>query len=344
MLDSYSAPNTQGQVPTSIGDDVWLFGPARLPESRRATMNSVAEPVLAQAIDAKLEIDQTANSPGTETSLSTAAVAANTTGARLLLGQRDGTDESVNWNISVQGNPHLMIVGLPGMGKTHCLIHLCRPLPAQGIAPIVFSYHQDIDEKLGEMFGSRLHTVSYMGLGFNPLQVTGDGPLAYMDNVSMLRDNFAAIFPDLGDIQLGRIREAIKQSYTDRGWALGVRGEIPAFRSFFEILMADAKPDRGLMTRLSELANYGMFDGNADTPSLLDGVAPAVIQIHCSPNELLQRAFATFVLHNLYQTMFRRGLQSKITHAIIFDEAHRAAKLKLIPTMAKDAESTDFLL
>ena len=34
--------------------------------------------------------------------------------------------------------------------------------------------------------------------------------------------------------------------------------------------------------------------------------------------------------------MFRRGPQQCITHAIIFDEAHRAAKLKLIPTMAKE--------
>lgn len=34
--------------------------------------------------------------------------------------------------------------------------------------------------------------------------------------------------------------------------------------------------------------------------------------------------------------MFRRGTQNRITHAVIFDEAHRAAKLKLIPTMAKE--------
>ena len=53
-------------------------------------------------------------------------------------------------------------------------------------------------------------------------------------------------------------------------------------------------------------------------------------------NEVLQRAFSTFVLHNLYQGMFRRGTQNRIIHAIIFDEAHRAAKLKLIPTMAKE--------
>ena len=34
--------------------------------------------------------------------------------------------------------------------------------------------------------------------------------------------------------------------------------------------------------------------------------------------------------------MFKRGPQDRITHVIIFDEAHRAAKLKLIPTMVKE--------
>src|SRR2546426_939760 len=34
--------------------------------------------------------------------------------------------------------------------------------------------------------------------------------------------------------------------------------------------------------------------------------------------------------------MFRRGPQPGITHAVIFDEAHRAARLKLLPTMAKE--------
>ena len=34
--------------------------------------------------------------------------------------------------------------------------------------------------------------------------------------------------------------------------------------------------------------------------------------------------------------MFRRGLQNRLTHAVVFDEAHRASRLKLIPTMAKE--------
>lgn len=324
-------PEYAGQTPSEIGEDIWLFGPTRLPEFRQATLLSTPfaapTPTLTDA----------ESSASVSTHEGDMAPSANQTGVELLLGYQNGSDDPVKWKISVQGNPHLMIVGLPGMGKTHCLIHLCQQLHAQGIAPIVFSYHQDIDEKLGALFGEALQTVSYSGLGFNPLQVTGNGPMAYMDNVSMLRDNFAAIFQDLGDIQLGRLREALKQSYTDRGWSNnGARGEIPPFNAFFDILAADNRTDKAMMTRLSELSDYGLFDSNAARSSLLDGTAPTVIQIHGSPNEMLQRAFATFVLHHLYQTMFRRGLQTRITHAIIFDEAHRAARLKLIPTMAKE--------
>ena len=50
----------------------------------------------------------------------------------------------------------------------------------------------------------------------------------------------------------------------------------------------------------------------------------------------LQKAFAALVLYSLYKDMFRRGIQPRITHAVVFDEAHRAAGLKLIPTMAKE--------
>jgi len=90
------------------------------------------------------------------------------------------------------------------------------------------------------------------------------------------------------------------------------------------------------MTRLSELADYGFFKATTGAHSLLDSTTPALVQIHSSQNEVLQRAFSTFVLHNLYRTMFRRGPQNRITHAVIFDEAHRAARLHLIPTMAKE--------
>jgi DNA helicase HerA-like ATPase len=34
--------------------------------------------------------------------------------------------------------------------------------------------------------------------------------------------------------------------------------------------------------------------------------------------------------------MFKRGPQETLTHAVVFDEAHRASRLKLLPTMAKE--------
>ncbi len=90
------------------------------------------------------------------------------------------------------------------------------------------------------------------------------------------------------------------------------------------------------MTRLAELADYRLFAATVCAPSLLDSTTPALEQIHSSQNEVWQRVFSTFVLHNLYQSMFRRGTQDRITHAVMFDKVHRAARRKLIPTMAKE--------
>lgn len=256
------------------------------------------------------------------------------------LGTEPSSQEPIEWKVSITSNPHLMIVGLPGMGKTTSLINICLQMVKFGISPIIFSYHDDIDEKLTTRLGDEIQLVDYAGLGFNPLQVVSDSPLGYIDNISMLRDIFASIFPDLGDIQLGKLREAMKQSYLDKGWEdRGVDRNsltLPDFQSFYDILQANPKADKGLMTRLEELNDYRFFRNTTGAKSLLSTRKPALIRIHRTQNEVLQQAFSTFVLHNLYQQMFIRGVQRSITHAIIFDEAHRAAKLRLIPTMAKE--------
>lgn len=352
-------PEYSGRSPASVEhggeSQLWLFGPGLLPEpkletplvaatsvsyttappseplSGAATLESVKESienreVNSEAVAVTVSMVSTEIAPANDIVIDTG----------ILLGHKDSGDEPVIWQASIKANPHLMILGLPGMGKTTCLINLCEQLQSQKIAPIVFSYHQDIDEKLAARLPAPPTLVRYAGLGFNPMQVEGDAPLGYLDNVGMLRDIFAAIFPDLGDVQLGRLREALKASYLDKGWAPGQRSEVPAFRAFLDLLRLDAKPDRGLLTRLNELDDYGLFDSVTGAPTLLDMQSTTLIQIHGTQNEYLQRAFATFVLYNLYQNMFRRGPQTRITHAVIFDEAHRAARLKLLPTMVKE--------
>lgn len=113
----------------------------------------------------------------------------------------------------------------------------------------------------------------------------------------------------------------------------------PEFKRFVEILRADPRPDRGLrtlLTRLGPLDDYAFFDLGESRESLWESDQPIVIRIHTTQDDNLQKAFASLVFYGLYKDMFRRGLQDHITHAVIFDEAHRAAGLKLIPTMAKE--------
>ncbi|NJM11462.1 MAG: ATP-binding protein [Synechococcaceae cyanobacterium SM1_2_3] len=338
-------PEYRGRQPAEISHSgeasLWLFGPDLLPEPGIAAIPDtlpVNDAGIISIVDSK---EQRVSTKVIESAISSTAIDSifPSGSAGILLGHRQPDDEPVIWRANIKANPHLMILGLPGMGKTTCLINLCQQLVAQGITPIVFSYHEDIDEKLTAQLDHPPLVVRYAGLGFNPLQVDSNAPMAYLDNIGQLRDIFAAIFPELGDVQLGRLREALKRSYLDRGWGSGRCGEMPPFRGFLDLLRTDAKPDKGLLTllnRLSELDDYGLFEAGSALPSLLDQNRPALIEIHGTQNDYLQRAFATFVLYNLYQNMFRRGTQERITHAIIFDEAHRAARLKLIPTMVKE--------
>lgn len=253
------------------------------------------------------------------------------------------TGADVTWALTVKGNPHMLVVGLPGMGKTTCLLNLCKQMLQAHIRPIVFSYHQDIDKGLEYMVDS-VRFVEFHGLGFNPLQVINrESRMAHLDVAGALRDIFVAIYPELGDIQGERIRRAIKESFIENGWgdqnAEAAKLTEPLFGRFVEILRADPKPDRGLRTllgRLDELADYGFFELAESRESLWESEEPIVIRIHATQNDNLQKAFASLVFYGLYKDMFRRGTRDCITHAVVFDEAHRAARLRLIPTMAKE--------
>ena len=259
------------------------------------------------------------------------------------LGTNLFTGADVRWPLIVQGNPHLLVAGLPGMGKTTCLLNICRQMLDLGIRPIVFSYHQDIDEKLQEMVGA-VRFIDFDGLGFNPLQVIDrNSRMAYLDVAGALRDIFIAIFPELGNIQGERIRRAIKDSFLELGWndPPCERSKLPepSFSRFVEILRLDPKPDRGLkalLARLDELDDYGFFRAAETQESLWESEQPVVLRIHSTQNDNLQKAFASLVFYGLYKDMFRRGTCDRITHALIFDEAHRAARLQLIPRMAKE--------
>ena len=338
-------PEYAGASPLEISPDNWttkvfLFGPSLLPDSDFRLTTNIPEP------EAPLSAERDDN--GSNGDIDTHKISRKPVEPSLdaipsiCLGTDSFTNTEIRWPLTVKGNPHLLIAGLPGMGKTTCLLNLCQQMVAADIRPIIFSYHQDIDEKLEQSVDS-VRFIDFDGLGFNPLEVVNrESRMAHLDVAGAMRDIFAAIYPELGDIQTERIRRAIKDSFTEAGWGNTNAGttdlQEPAFSRFVEILR-DEKPDRGLVTllaRLEELEDYGFFNLRESRSSLWESEQPIVIRIHTTQNDNLQRAFASLVFYSLYKDMFRRGIHDRITHALIFDEAHRAAGLKLIPTMAKE--------
>ena len=332
-----------------LGPAIFLFGPGILPDS-----DSKGEGGALPPLDGLIKPDQTSSSTSSSDHPvdkgGNQSVAANKSSPpasadsnpAILLGTDAIANTEVRWPLSIAGNPHLLLAGLPGMGKTTCLLNLCRQMIEADVKPIVFSYHEDIDEKLQRLV-DQVRFVDFNGLGFNPLHVVDrETPMAYLDVAGAMRDIFSAIYPDLGDIQSDRIRKAIRDSFKEVGWENvppSADLQEPAFVRFLEILRSDPKPNqslRSLLARLDELDDYGFFTTDESQGSLWEGDQPTVVRVHTTQNDNLQRAFASLVFYGLYKDMFRRGLQDRITHALVFDEAHRAARLKLIPTMAKE--------
>jgi len=109
-------------------------------------------------------------------------------------------------------------------------------------------------------------------------EVLATGNHAYIDQAGQLRDIFAAIYPDLGNLQLATLYDAFKRSYEENAWDReGTRGTTPRFSEFFKILQSTSRPDKGtrtLLNRLTELADRGFFDANTLSPGYLDTSHP----------------------------------------------------------------------
>ena len=351
-------PEYSGSQPLKISPDhyatqIFLFGPGLLPDADSDSETFPSEQTNQQEETSSTStgnnessadelVSQSEETPEAATDAeSTSNTNQPQPNVQLSLGKDIYTNAGVEWRVGIDGNPHLLIAGLPGMGKTTCLVNLCQQMVAAGMQPIVFSYHQDIDQRLGESINN-IRFVDFDGLGFNPLQVIDRKvQMAHLDVAGAVRDIFAAIYPELGDLQTNRIRQAIKESFKELGWTSGNEAAPePEFKRFVEILKGTENPDRGLRTllaRLEELDDYGFFDtGDGSQGSLWESERPTIIRIHTTQNDNLQRAFAYLIFYGLYKDMFRRGMQQRITHSLILDEAHRAARLKLVPTMAKE--------
>jgi DNA phosphorothioation-dependent restriction protein DptH len=135
----------------------------------------------------------------------------------------DKYDVPVNWmpkDARRVQNPHLMIMGESGSGKTYAAQCLVAELAHAGIPSIIFDYGQSFEsDKLEHPFldlcKPKEHLIGEEGLSLNPLTIERD-PKGPNGVATRLADVFDAAF-GLGMIQKKVLIDAIIRAYADAG-------------------------------------------------------------------------------------------------------------------------------
>jgi hypothetical protein len=134
------------------------------------------------------------------------------------------SDVPVTWEPANQRevqNPHLMLIGESGSGKTYAQQCLVAELAAADIPSIIFDYGQSFEvDKLDLVFRRYCNPQEYLigeeGLTLNPLEISDRDSRGPSSVATRLADVFDAAY-HLGDIQRKVLIDAIIRTYRDCG-------------------------------------------------------------------------------------------------------------------------------
>jgi hypothetical protein len=146
-------------------------------------------------------------------------------GGGVLVGTNISTGDLVYWDPDPDHgapNPHVLIVGESGQGKTYAVSCLVAELAQIGIPSIIFDYGQGFSLRHApEPFQQRAHALEFElsrdGLALNPLDILpGDlhGPATVAQRVA---DTLLRVYPRLGLQQHSVIRRAVLDVMSEHG-------------------------------------------------------------------------------------------------------------------------------
>jgi len=127
------------------------------------------------------------------------------------------TDEEVFWNPSPANgaaNPHMLILGESGFGKTYAICCLLTELAQQRSTSIVFDYGQGFAvESLPRQFGEYAKPIELRaareGVAINPLQLFPADVHGPVNVAQRVVDTFRRVYPQIGVQQHAILRQAV---------------------------------------------------------------------------------------------------------------------------------------
>ena len=272
---------------------------------------------------------------------------------RVLLGNDHVTQAAVYWDphTSVPTrllNQHLLIVGKSGSGKSETTKSLLYELDRQGVPSIIFDFQGEYASgEFAEAVQPQVFDVME-GLPINPFEVPVDPRTGErrrpVEMVFRLADTLNAVFAGSGDIQLGKLREAIQECYEQAGFDMKTPAPADKEPPTLEMLetVLDQWSEKGgqiknLQVRLQPLFMSGIFDQGKAGFSFDDLFKRTTVILLTAGIKDLMLAAARFLLEKLYGAMMMQGMSKSLRLMVCVDEAHKLCNDPKITDLAKEA-------
>ncbi len=269
---------------------------------------------------------------------------------RILIGVDAEADEEVFWNpdpANGAANPHILILGESGFGKTYAICCILTELAQQQTPSIVFDYGQGFAvESSPRQFVEYAKPIeigaSREGVAINPLQLFSSDVHGPVNVAQRVADTFQRVYPQIGVQQHAILRQAVLDVMIDEGIIPESRtswdNSPPSFASLQRKLHTYAEnpshPQRRIASSVaSHISTMFVFNTFQDNGLFLDwqemlesGGQVFVIQLK-GLERSLERAVTEFLLWNLIGFIEAVGPNPKRCF-VVLDEAH---KLALVP-------------
>ena len=261
------------------------------------------------------------------------------------LGINADTNQTEYWNPYPNGgshNPHILILGESGTGKTYTTSCILAVLAQANVPSIVFDYGQGFSaESLDPIFSEHASPIEIQasrdGIAINPLQIFPFDMHGPINVAQRIADTFSRVYSRIGIQQHAVLRQAILEVFTDAGivaetpdtWTL----DLPSFSAVQKKLIDySIDPDNPGRNQASSVASHisTLFVFNTFRPEgeminwfdiLQSGGHCFIVQLKGLEHSL-ERAVTEFLLWNFIGFVDSLG-PGPLRAFIVLDEAHK---------------------
>jgi DNA phosphorothioation-dependent restriction protein DptH len=263
----------------------------------------------------------------------------------VLLGEDAYSGVDVHWRPwpeSGTANPHMLIIGGSGYGKTYTISCLIAELALQGIPSVIFDYAQGfsqtaLDPNLDKEIPIASLDISRNGVAVNPLNIHESDPLGPVNAAQRIADTFARVYPRIGVQQHTLLRQAAIDVFADAGiypespasWT----NKPPPFAALYTLLKTSGNdsnhPQRkiaaSVASHISTLFVFNTFRAEGeklDWPNLLRNGNRILVLCLNGLEYSVERAITEFLLWSLFGRVETLGPGS-LRCFVVLDEAHK---------------------